>query len=170
MRKTGPPLPKVLIVALVAVLFAVTGCNRGPRTNVVSFPVSNEVAGWANSGEVRVFEATDLWKYIDGEAERYLKFGVQRVHTADYKFQNTVDATIDLYVMGNADGAAKVFGSEPTGDAKQVQLGDGARLYSQSLVFHKGPYLVRIVAFQESSEVPQALLALGRNVEQRLKK
>ena len=170
MTKTETFLSGALVVALVAALLAGDGCKRGPRANAVSFPASNEVAGWAKSGDVRVFEAADLWKYIDGEAERYLKFGVQRAFTADYKFQNTVEATVDIYVMGDVEGATKVFGSEPASDAKQVELGDGARLYSQSLVFREGPYLVRIVAFQESAEVPQALLALARDIEQRLKK
>lgn len=169
MTKTGTLMCEVLIVALVSALFVDASCKRATRTNAISFPASNEVAGWAKSGDIRVFEAADLWKYIDGEAERYSKFGVQRVHTADYKYQNTVEATVDVYVMRDAEGATKIFESETAGDAKQVQLGDAARLYSQSLVFRKGPYLVRIVAFKQSSEVPQALLALGKNIEPRLR-
>jgi len=117
---------------------------------------------------MRTFEADDLWKYIDGDAERYLKAGVQRVSTADYKFQNKVNATADIYRMGNAEGAGKIFQSEPSVDGKQIQLGDGARLSSQSLVFRKGAYLVRIVAFEESAETQQALLQLGRGIESRV--
>jgi hypothetical protein len=120
------------------------------------------------AGDIRTFEAADLWKYIDGEAERYLKAGVQRVFTADYRFQNTFDAVVDIYTMGSAEGAKKIFDSEPAGNAKPIQLGDGARLYSQSLVFRKGQYLVRIVAYQESAEMPQAIVALGRNIERRI--
>jgi len=169
LTKTGRLVCDVLLVSLAAALFVNAGCTGETRTNALLFPPSNEVAGWAKSGDARVFEAADLWKYIDGEAERYLKFGVQRVYTADYKFHSTVEATGDIYLMANAEGAAKVFAAEPAIGAKQVPLGDAARLYSQDLVFRKGPYLVRIVAFEESPELPQALLALGRNIEQRLK-
>jgi hypothetical protein len=151
-------------------LFAVAGCNRKPTANSSPFPASNEVAGWTKTDEVRTFEAADMWKYIDGEAERYLKAGAQRVSTADYRFQNKVDAVVDIYTMGNADGPAKIFDSEPVGDAKSVQLGDAARLYGQSLVFRKGPELARIVAYAESPEVPQAMLELGRNIAGRLAK
>ena len=160
----------VLLVMLGVALLLDTSCKRQAGTEQSLFPASNQVAGWAKTGDTRTFEAADLWKYIDGEAERYLKFGVQRVLTVDYKFKNSAEATVDIYVMRNADGATKVFGSEPSVDARQIQLGDGAKLYSQSLVFCKGPYLTHIVAFQESAEVPQAILALGRNIEQRLKK
>lgn len=157
----------LLVMVGVAVLLNVS-CKRQPRTEPSFFPASNEVAGWATTGDTRTFEAADLWKYIDGDAERYLKAGVQRVSTADYIFQNKANATVDIYTMGNADGAAKIFNSEPSVNVKPIQLGDDARLSSQSLVFRKGAYLVRIVAFEESAETQQALLQLGRGIESRL--
>jgi hypothetical protein len=164
---TVNPLRRALLVACGLALFADAGCHREPGANAL-FPASDEAAGWVKSSEIRTFEAADLWKYIDGEAERYLKAGVQRVFTADYKVQNKLDAVVDIYTMGSAEGARKILESEPIGDAKQVSLGDDARLYSQSLVFRKGPYLGRIVAYQESAETPQGLLELGRVIERRM--
>jgi hypothetical protein len=158
----------VLLVMLGVALLLDASCKRQPGTERSFFPASNQVAGWAKTGDIRTFEAADLWKYIDGEAERYLKAGVQRVSTTDYKFQNKVDAVVDIYTMGNAEGAEKVFQSEPAVDVKPIRLGDGARLSSQSLVFRKGACLVRIVAYEESAETQQALLQLGRGIELRL--
>lgn len=155
-----------ILIMLAMLLFS--GCNR--RSADAIFPASNEVAGWAKTGDTRTFEAADLWKYIDGEAERYLKAGAQRVFTADYQFQNKIDAVVDIYAMEAGEGAAKILDFEPMGDAKEVRLGDSARLYGQSLVFRKGQYLVRIVAYQGSAEVPQALLELGRTIDRRLGK
>jgi len=143
-------------------------CKRRPGSEPSFFPASNQLAGWAKAGDIRTFEAADLWKYIDGEAERYLKAGVQRVSTVDYKFQNKVDATVDIYTMGNAEGTEKLFKSEAAVDAQPVQLGDDARLSNQSLVFRKGACLVRIVAYEESAEIQQALLQLGHGIEPRL--
>jgi uncharacterized protein DUF6599 len=158
---------RVMPVVLGVALILSASCKRQPATEQF-FPASNQVAGWARTGDIRTFEAADLWKYIDGDAERYLKAGVQRVSTADYKFQNKVNAVVDIYIMGNAEGAEKIFNSEPAADGKTIQLGDGARLHSQSLVFRKGPCLVRIVAYEESAETQQALLQLGQNIELRL--
>jgi len=145
-----------------------SSCKRQPGTGQSFFPASNEVAGWAKTGDIRTFEAADLWKYIDGEAERYLKAGVQRVSTADYRFQSKIDAVVDIYTMGNAEATEKIFKSEPAVDVKPIQLGNDARLSSQSLVFRKGTCLVRIVAFDESAETQQALLQLGQGIELRL--
>jgi len=150
-------------------IFGHVGCQREPSAPAL-FPASNEAAGWVQASDIRTFEAADLWKYIDGEAERYLKAGVQRVWTADYKYQNKIDVVIDIYAMGSAKGAARIFDSEPTGDAKSLHLGDAARLYGESLVFRKDHYLVRIVAYQDSAETPQALLELGRAIERRIEK
>jgi hypothetical protein len=158
----------VLLAVLGVALLLDASCKRQPGTEQSLFPASNEVAGWVKTGETRTFEAADLWRYIDGEAERYLKAGAQRVSTADYKFENKVDAVVDIYTMGNAPGAEKIFKSEPAVDVKPIQVGDEARLSSQSLVFRKGTFLVRIVAFEESTETQQALLQLGHGVELRL--
>ena len=158
----------VLLVMLAVALLLDASCKRQSMTERSFFPASNQVAGWAKTGDIRTFAAADLWKYIDGDAERYLKAGVQRVSTTDYKFQNKVDVVVDIYTMGNAEGAEKVFQSEPAVDGKPIQLGDAAGLSSQSLVFRKGACLVRIVAFEGSAETQQALLQLGRGIDLRL--
>ncbi len=160
----------VLMVLLGMVLFLGASCKGKSGGKQSFFPATSELAGWAKTGDTRTFEAADLWKYIDGDAERYLKAGVQRVSTADYKFQDKVEATVDIYTMGNAEGAQKIFESEPSVDMKTIQLGDYARLSSQSLVFRKGVYLVRVVAFEESAKIQPALLQLGHGIESRLAK
>ena len=161
---------RVLLVMLGVVLLVDVGCKRQTESEQSLFPATNQVAGWTKTADVRTFEAADLWKYIDGEAERYLKAGVQSVSTTDYKFQNKVEAVADVYTMGDAEGAEKILSSEPVVDVKPIQVGDDARLYSQSLVFRKGAYLVRIVAYEETAETRQALLQLGRSIELRLAK
>jgi hypothetical protein len=165
-RIGGVRVRGMLLVMLGLALLPDASCK--PRTEQSFFPASDQVAGWEKTGDIRAFEAADLWKYIDGDAERYQKAGVQRVLRADYKFQNKVDAVVDIYTMGNPEGAEKIFSSEPAVGGKPVQLGDGARLHSQSLVFCKGAFLVRIVAYGESAEAQQALLQLGHGIEPRL--
>ncbi len=162
------PFLTPVLLGLCLALLAAPGCKRNPEHQFSPFPASNEIAGWVRTGEIRTFAANDLWKYIDGEAERYLKAGVQTTSTADYKFHGKYDAVVDIYTMAAAAGASKLFESEPAADAKFVQLGDQARLYRASLVFRKGPYVVRITAYEDSSEMQSALVRLGRGIETRL--
>jgi hypothetical protein len=157
----------MLAIAAIAVVTAVlgTGCKKGV---VNPFPASGAVAGWDKSSDTRTFAAKDLWQYIDGDAEQYISAGVVSTATSDYKYKGQLEAVVDVYTMGNSAGAQKIFETGQTKDAKRVQIGDAGVAYEQSVTFRKGPYLVRIVAYESSPDGPQALLALARGVEAKL--
>jgi hypothetical protein len=157
----------LLAISCLAVL-ATLACSRHAGILANPFPASNEVAGWVKTGETRTFSAAELWSYIDGDAERYVKAGVQTTSTSDYSFKNSFDVVVDIYTMQDAKGARAILDGEPSGQAKALQIGDSGRLYGGSLVFCKGRYLVRAVAYKQSSEVQQALQNLGREIERRL--
>jgi len=156
-----------LAIAVIIVSAAVgsTGCKK---RRVDPFPVTGTVTGWEKSSDTRTFAAKDLWQYIDGDAEQYISAGVVSTATSDYKYQGQLEAVVDVYTMGDSAGARKIFESGQSKEAKSVQLGDAALAYEQSVIFRKGPYLVRIVAYEPSPDGPQALLALAHGVEARL--
>ena len=128
-------------------------------------PETGQAPEWTRTAEIRAFEAAKLWEYIDGDAEKYTRFGVERALTADYRYRDRVDAVADIYIMGNAEGARRVFESEPDQHSLSIGLGDAARLYGASLIFRKGRYVVRLVAYREAPEVANALTELGRAIE-----
>ena len=144
-------------------------CASPSKTKSVScFPESNEVQAWAKSGETRIFPAERLSEYIDGDADKYIQAGVQRTLTADYRHASKVDAVADVFIMKTADGATKVFESQAVTGSEPEKVGDAARLYPGSLTFRKGPYFVRIVAFESTPEIQQAMVALGRAIAAKL--
>jgi hypothetical protein len=159
--------PVALAVSLAAML-STAGCQKHPAPAAGLFPGSSEVAGWTRAPEIRTFAPGQLAEYIDGDAEKYIKAGVKSTSTADYKYKDQVQVVVDVYTMTSTEGAKAIFESEPAMDAQTPALGDTARLYSQSLVFRKGPYLVRMVAYSESPQLTQGLLDLGRAMEKKL--
>ena len=154
-------------VAVLAVLAATlgTGCKR---SKVNPFPATGAVANWEKSSDTRTFAAKDLWQYIDGDAEQYISAGVVSTSTSDYKYKGQLEAVVDVYTMGNSAGSQKILENGQTKDAKSVQLGDAGVAHEQSVTFRKGPYLVRIVAYESTPDGPQALLALAHGVEAKL--
>jgi len=167
MRK--PYLSKLTpLLIWLALAFAFAACRQHAALTTTFFPESNAAPGWTKSPEVRTFAPDHLSDYIDGDAEKYLKAGVKSTSTADYKYNEKVEVVVDVYTMSSAGGAKTIFESEPAMDAQTPALGEAARLYSQSLIFRKGPYLVRMVAYQESPQLPPALLDLGHALEARL--
>jgi Family of unknown function (DUF6599) len=169
---TMPHLVRVLTPATLAIaLLASLGCNKKPvAASDNPFPESNQAQGWTRTDEIRTFPAAELWKYIDGDAEKYLKAGVESTSTSDYKFQDKFEAVVDIYTMSSPTGAKTIFESEPSLGASTPQVGDAARLYEQSLVFRQGRFLVRIVAYQSSPLLDQGLLDLGKRIDERLVK
>ena len=159
-RLISLPVAMVLCAA-----FAFSGCKSAPR-NV--FPASNEIVGWQKTSDTRVFQARDLWQYIDGDSEQYIQAGVVSTSTSDYKYQDKLEAVVDVHTMTDAAGAGRILEVGRSVDAQPVHVGDTGFAYAQSIAFRKGPYLVRIVAYQPSHDAPQALEALAHGVEARL--
>ena len=155
--------------AVVAVALAVMASGTGCKKKAVNpFPASGAIAGWEKTGDTRTFAAKDLWQYIDGDAEQYNAAGVVTTSTADYKYQGQLEAVVDVHTMRDAEGARKILETGLTREAKTIQLGDECVQYAQSVIFRKGPYLVRIVAYESTPETPQALLALAHGVDANL--
>ncbi len=155
-----------MAVVMVAAIFAGTGCKKAAKID--PFPPSGQVADWQKTSDTRVFAAKDLWQYIDGDAEQYLKAGVVSAATSDYKYRNQVEAVVDVYTMGDAAGAHTIFAGEHATSDKSVSVGDETIALQQSVTFRKGPYLVRIVAYQLTPQTEPALLALAQGVEAKL--
>ncbi len=155
-----------LVVTVIAALAVVAACTK--RGGGQPFPASNEVSGWSKTGETRTFSSDKLYEYIDGDAEKYVKAGVKSTSTTDYKYQDKIEAVADVYTMSDANGAKTIFESEPAGSSQTASLGDAARASTQSVVFRKGQYLVRIVAYQQTPDVQQALMGLGKGIESKL--
>lgn len=151
-------------LAIVAIV-AISGCKK-KTTNLL--PASGAVAGWEKSSETRVFEAKDLWQYIDGDAEQYVQAGVVSTSTSDYRYQGQLEAVVDVYTMESPAGARTILDKGKTKDAKSVKIGDDGVQFAQSMTFRKSNHLVRIISYQSSPETEQALLALARGVETNL--
>jgi hypothetical protein len=155
-----------MILALAALLAA---CHaKAPAGAADYFPPSNSVQGWVKSSATRTFEASHLWEYIDGDADKYIQAGVVKTLTSDYRFNNQVDATADVFVMAKPEGAKKIYDSESAAESQPVQIGEAGRLSKGSLTFRQGPYFVRVVAYEDSPGVAQALTELARALSSRL--
>ena len=135
------------------------GCGSNPPAD--PFPSSNSIPGWAKSSATRTFDAGHLYEYIDGDADKYVHAGVVKTLTSDYRWKNKVDATVDVYVMGNAAGAQKIYDSESAVGSQSIAIGDAGRYTMGNLTFRQGPYFVRLVAFDNQPEIAQALTSLA---------
>lgn len=169
-RTVGFSLLGLTVSAMVLALAGIiAGCRSHQPAAADFFPASNAVHDWVKASDTRTFEASRLWEYVDGDADKYVQAGVIKTLTSDYRFMGKVDATLDVYVMGNSDGAQKIYDAESVEGSHPIAIGDAGRYAKGSLTFRQGPYFVRLVAFEDSPEIAEALAGLARAVSDRLK-
>ncbi len=94
-----------LSIPLVAVALLSCSCRN------TGFPA---VAGWTQAGQVSVYDADNLWEYIDGAAELFVTYGVRTCRTADLS-SGEITVTVDLYDMGTPLNAFGIFNLEGSG-------------------------------------------------------
>ena len=157
-----------MILALTGLLVACR--SKSPTVAVDFFPASNSAPGWVKSSDTRTFDASHLYEYIDGDADKYVQAGVVKTLTSDYRFNGKTDATVDVYVMGNIAGAQKIYDSESAEGSQALTLGDAGRYAKGGLTFRQGPYFVRAVAFEDSPEIAKGLTDLAHAISNRLGK
>ncbi len=155
-----------MVLALAGLLVACR--SKAPSAPADFFPANNSAPGWVKSSETRTFEASHLWEYVDGDADKYVQAGAVKTLTSDYRLNKRVDATVDVYVMGDAAGAQKIYDSESAVGSQPTTMGDAGRYAKGSLTFRQGPYFVRLVAYDDSPEIAPALIALAEAVSSRL--
>jgi hypothetical protein len=159
-------LLQILTVLLASLLPACR--SHAPATAVDYFPASGSVPDWMKSSAARTYEASHLWEYIDGDADKYVQAGVVKMLTSDYRFKLVTDAAVDVYEMATPEGAKKIYDSESAVGSQPLAIGDADRYAKGSLTFRQGPYFVRLVAYDDSPEMAAALTTLARAVSGKL--
>jgi hypothetical protein len=60
------------------------------------------------SSTTRTFEASHLWEYIDGDADKYIQAGMVKTLTSDYKFAEDL-----RFRIGGREPAARAWRRQP---------------------------------------------------------
>jgi hypothetical protein len=162
------PSRTLILLLTLSLLLAAAACTK--KNLATALPASGEAAGWEKTGGTKSYTAANLSDYIDGGADQYIKAGFASLATSEYKFQGHVEAVADIYQMASPAAAKSIFEADPAGKSKPAGVGDDSRLFSQSLIFRSGPYLVRLVAYQESPDTAPALGKLAAAINQKLPK
>ncbi len=127
-----------------------------------------QAPGWVRVGEGRAFAPDNLWELIDGDAERYLDAGVEKIRTADFRLDGKLEVTVEVYRMKDLDGARAIFRSESPSGTRPLAVGDEGRIHAMGLTLRVGRVFVRLAAFEDKPEAAEAMTSLARALAQRL--
>jgi hypothetical protein len=166
----------VLVAAL-----AVAQCGKGPATGPVprtgpDEPVSRpgageglaelavSVDGWKIGGEPEVFVGDALFEMINGGAELYHQHGFVQALATHYNDVDGREIELEVFEMGDAAGAGKVFGEKAGSSGEPTDIGDDAMVESYYMNFRSGRFVVTLTGFESEPETTEGMLALARAV------
>ena len=113
-------------------------------------------------GSVSFFDEKGLFDYIDGAAPVFITRGFRRLAAAELALsaaQGSGEATADVYDMGTQANAASIYAFEKPPTAVAFSVGDEGHAGRMSLVFRKGRFYVKLVAFEATGEAQLPELA-----------
>ncbi len=153
MKKIG------LLILLVA--FAGLGCaarrdamERGAGARVKAaalLPARGEVVGWKPEGKVRVFGGKQIYDYINGAGEVFLRYDFKEVAAAEYESESGELIGVDVYDMGSPEEAFGIYTYSRYVGCELVNVGEEGFITETSLDFWKGSFHVKVQAFQTSA-------------------
>lgn len=132
-------------------------------------PPDGAAPGWSRDGEPQTFTGEDLYAYINGGAEIYQEYGFRRVVIQDYRNAAGKSVSLEIFEMETPAAAFGIFTFKRSGQGREVPLGSGAELEDYYLNFWKGRYLATLTGFDETAETVEGLLAVGGQVEARIR-
>jgi len=105
-----------------------------------------KLAGFEQTGPLTVYNRTNLFDYMNGEAETYLPFGFRLLYVSIFEHNKTDSRMVlETYDMGTPEGAGgilKKYSSE--GGARLPGIGDAAWADKGIVLIRHGNYFVRI--------------------------
>ena len=113
--------------------------------------------GWVVEGKAATYTANTLYKYIDGEAELYVPYGLDRAAAARYVKPGggSADVVVNVFRMGSPLDAFGIYGNYRSPAYTEVDLGTQGFITEAQLMFYQDRYFVQVEASGSSSQDPQ---------------
>jgi hypothetical protein len=101
-------------------------------------------------GDAARFYSSDLYRYMDGGADIYLKYGLVAMAHGEYK-RAGVDMTVDVFDMGSPLQAFGIYSAERSPEYHFIDIGAEGYSSESTLNFLQGRYYVRLSAFGDGA-------------------
>jgi hypothetical protein len=143
-------------------------CEREAAERVVLLeliPQNTEGRKLQSDPKLEFYGRATLWDYINGQAAMYLDYGFQHLATAEYKsLDGSRSTVIEIYQMKTSEHAFGIYAAERSPSDNFIEMGVQGYLGDYYLNFWKGPYYVKLIAFQPFADTKRNLMKLASAV------
>jgi len=131
-------------------------------------PPFPEISGWKQSGAVQIFSLRNLYEYMDGGAELYLKYDFQELKVAEYQNDKKASVTVEIYRHRTPTHAFGIYSQERLTNAKYLNIGAQGYRGEEFLNFVMGNYYVKVNSFNTEPENQEVLPIFANRVAEKL--
>jgi hypothetical protein len=152
----------IICLFLAAALWPVLRAQQPP----IPAEVKTRLAALLPNGKNRArFYSSDLYRYMDGGADIYLKYGLAAMAHCEYK-RAGVEMTVDVFDMGGPLQAFGIYSAERSPEYHFIPIGAEGYSSESTLNFLQGRYYVRLSAFGDGAEpaLDTFARAISRNI------
>ncbi|MCX5909462.1 MAG: hypothetical protein NTY64_20405 [Deltaproteobacteria bacterium] len=122
------------------------------------------LAGWKGPGEIEIFSPDNLYNYINGAADLYLKYDFEELQTGEYQGPDKASITIELYRHRTPNNAFGIYSQERGPAAQYLPIGAQGYREEGMLIFIAGNYYVKINSANLKGKDAELLPPLGEKV------
>jgi hypothetical protein len=127
-----------------------------------------DMDGWEPEGDPEVYEADNLFEYINGSADLYLTYDFKEMGTVSYFDDQGRGLTIDIYEHGDANNAFGIYSQERPSPANFVEIGAQGYYDFGVLNFCRGSYYVKILGYDLGEFDEEMLTVVAKIVSQKI--
>jgi hypothetical protein len=126
--------------------------------------------GWRTEGPVSTYTRENLYKYIDGEAELYLPYGLQKAATVMYQRPGNKESglVVNIFAMGSPLDAFGIYANYRAPSLEHAPVGAAGFMDESQLMFFQDRYFVQVMSSGVSAQEASLFLACGTSVASNL--
>jgi hypothetical protein len=131
-------------------------------------PLFPEMSGWEPEGEPEVYDADNLFEYINGSADLYLTYAFKEMGTLSYFDDQGRGLTIDIFEHGDPNNAFGIYSQERPSPANFVEIGAQGYYDFGVLNFCRGAFYVKILGYELGEFDEEMLTVVAKIVSQKI--
>jgi hypothetical protein len=127
-----------------------------------------DLDGWVKDGDPDIYYADNLWEYINGAADMYLRYDFKKVMTLTYDREPDRSITIDVYEHDGSRYAFGIYSRERPAESSFLKIGAQGYYEEGMLNFFQGNYYVKLMGFYVGDDEKSFLESIAGQLSNRL--
>ncbi len=128
-----------------------------------------ETGGWAKKS-TKVYDAEDLWEYIDGAADYYLNYGFVRLDVAEYQRSEEEYFKVEIYQHSSVLNTFGIYAYERPSETTFLKLGAEGYIEHSAINFYGKQWYVKIHTHQQDEDAIRAIKDIAGKISELLGK